>query len=96
MNTKPFHVACEKCDKTFDRKDLLYRHTEEVYSTFNINLPAAIKKLKVNEKEWKCKMSDRKLPHLTELFKTRYNYETHLSILHQFIQGKTQSYKAYP
>ena len=49
---------CKKCDKEFDRKDVLYRHIKEVHSTFNINFPAAIKKLKVDEKEWKCKMCE--------------------------------------
>ena len=62
---------CEKCDKKFDRKDVLYRHIEEVHSTYNINLPAAIKKLKVNEKEWKCKMCD-----LT--FHSKNDIENHL------------------
>ena len=42
-----------------------------MHSTYNINLPAAIKKLKVNEKEWKCKMCD-----LT--FHSEIDIESHL------------------
>jgi hypothetical protein len=62
---------CKRCDSKFDRQDVLYRHIEKVHSTFNLNLPAAIKKLKVNEKEWKCKMCE-------QTFYSEFDIENHL------------------
>ena len=47
---------CNKCEQKFDRKDVLYKHVEKLHSNININLPAAIQELRVNEEEWKCKM----------------------------------------
>ena len=38
---------------------------------FNLNLPAAIKKLKVNEKEWECQMCE-------QTFHSEINIENHL------------------
>ena len=62
---------CNKCDKQFNRKDTLYRHNENVHSTYNYNLPAANKLLKVREKEWKCKTCQKS-------FHSAWDLENHL------------------
>ena len=62
---------CNKCDKKFNRKDTLYRHMENVHSTYNYNLPAANELLKVREKEWKCKTCQKS-------FHSAWNLENHL------------------
>ena len=62
---------CKKCDKKFGRKDTLYRHEEQVHSTFYYNLPAANQLLKIGEKEWKCKMCKKE-------FHTALDLEKHL------------------
>ena len=66
----PF-FPCNKCEKKFDRKDTLYRHKEKVHSTYNYNLPAANKLLKISEKEWKCKTCQK-------CFQSAWDLENHL------------------